>query len=82
MGVAYWRPASAGRGLQPARLQYGSAAVQHLCSRAAANGGPGAPRWGCGCCTVRVGLGGDGGRGRCRGGVQGMGKDSGLECMG
>lgn len=53
------RPAAGfggGTFLQPAPLQHGSAAVQHLRGRAAATGGPQAPHWGRGgCCAVRAG---------------------------
>lgn len=79
--MAYSRPAAAagfggGAFLQPAGLQHGSAAVQHLCSGAAAAGGPGAPRRGCGGCScgaVRAGPSGGGARGGCRGWGQGVG---------
>lgn len=58
-GLITPRPTSGfggGTFLQPAPLQHGSAAVQHLCGGAAAAGGPEAGRRGlCGCCAVRAG---------------------------
>lgn len=87
------RPAAGfggGTFLQPAPLQHGSAAVQHLFGRAAATRGPQAPQWGRGgCCAVRAGPRVGERRARARE-VQGRGPgsgsggwaDSGLEAMG
>lgn len=63
--------------LQPAPLQHGSAAVQHLCGGAAAAGEPEAPRRGCrGCCAVRAGSGAE--EWRERGGRRAGGHGLGL----